>query len=413
MACAGEPYKMSRNFPSFIDSFVQYAVDSGSPEKYAKWCAVSGIAAALERKAWMWLGDRVVFPNQYILLVGGSGTRKSATADMITEIIYELDDIKFMPSQMSAAALILSIVEAGENKTFNFGGENFKNSSLFAYASEAATMLKDNEQLQEILTDFYGCGTPTFWSNKTGWVKRTIGGGKSVVFNPCLNLLGCSTAEWLNDIIGDKSIKGGFIPRFLLIEHKDQAKAKGWRGKSLNLKEGKTTKQLLVGDLNRIHRLQGEFSVDETFKPVFDKIEQAVIEKVNLNDDRQPFYNRKIVHCLKIAMVLSVDESDSLVVTGMHLAKAYDLIESIEEDMYNCFYAKGENKTLGQFIECWEIIRKKSSWKKAEILNATIRKCNPAELDQHLKALFVMGKVQIDTSEKVLRYNVLDSSPIK
>ncbi len=402
---------MSRNFPSFIDEFIRYATSSGSPEKYAKWCAISAISAALERKCWIWLGDKPIFPNQYILLVGGSGTRKSATADLITDIIYELDDIAFMPSQMTAAALILSITDAGDEKKFNYNGVDYKHSGLFAYASEAATMLKDNEQLQEILTDFYGCGTPTFWSNKHGWIKRTVGNGKSVVFNPCLNFLGCSTAEWLNDIIGEKSIKGGFIPRFLLVQHKEQAKASGWKTQDIKSQQ-RSTKPKLIQDLNKIHKISGEFIPDHTFKEVFDAFEKSVVEKINREDDKQPFYNRKIVHCLKVAMAICADQSESMTITGNHLAKAIEYVTSIEEDMYDCFYGKGPNKTLGSLIDCWEIIRKKQVWKKSEILNATIRKCSPAELDSHLRTLFEMKKIKADMSEGLIKYVVTDNSPV-
>lgn len=402
---------MSRNFPSFIDAFTEYAVGSGSPEKYAKWCAVSGIAAALERRSWTWMGDRCIFPNQYILLVGNSGTRKSATADLITEIIYDLRDISFMPAQMTAAAMLLSIVDAGENKQFHFDGKTYKNSSLFAYASEAATMLKENEALQELLTDFYQCGTPTFWSDKFGWTKRTVGGGKIVVFNPCLNLLGCSTAEWLNDIIGDKSIKGGFIPRFLLIEHNQKAKTGGWRSRTVN-HSSRTKKKALTDDLQRINNLSGEFSQALDFKEVFDNIEKIVVDQINKEDERQPFYNRKIVHCLKVAMALSADQGDSMVVTGDHLAKAFEMVESIEADMYNCFYNRGSNKSLGQFIDCWEIIRRKDVWKRGELINATLRKCSPAELDVHLKAYVDMKKIAVIPGPGYNLFKVIDDSQI-
>ncbi len=403
---------MSRNFPSFIEAFTEYAVETGSPEKYSKWCAIAGIAAALERRSWLWMGERCVFPNQYILLVGGSGTRKSATADLITEIIYELDDIAFLPAQMTSAAMLSSMVDAGENKSFVYEGETYKNSSLFAYSSEAATMLKENEALQEILTDFYQCGTPTFWSNKFGWTKRTISNGKIVVFNPCLNLLGCSTAEWLNDIIGDKSIKGGFIPRFLLIEHSAKATTSGWKSKSIN-NQGKAKKSALISDLKQINYLSGAFTESDDFKDVFNNIEKIVVEQINREDDRQPFYNRKIPHCLKVAMALSVSEGNSMVISGNHLAKAFELIESIEIDMYNCFYNRGTSRSTNQLIDCWEIIRRKPFWKKGEIINATLRKCSPYELDSHLKAYVETKRLEaVVVGPGQLAFKVLNSDPI-
>ncbi len=198
---------MKRNFPDgFIRAFLDYSKNVGAPHKFLLWSAISGVSAALERKTWVcYDGENVIYPNMYIMLIADSGiARKSTSTRPIIEIACQVPNIRMMPTQLSAASLITELKEAGDNKTFEFDGVKYPNSSVYSYSSEASATIGEKSGLdgiQVLLTDLYDCGKINLWNNKTpAWDKKTVGGGKTDIFNPCLGMLHCSTSQWLREV---------------------------------------------------------------------------------------------------------------------------------------------------------------------------------------------------------------------
>ena len=58
---------MSRNFENFVDAYFDYTKDGYVPDKFHFWCALSTVAAAMERKCWLpWAGKFMTYPNLYM-----------------------------------------------------------------------------------------------------------------------------------------------------------------------------------------------------------------------------------------------------------------------------------------------------------------------------------------------------------
>lgn len=410
---------MSRNFPSFINGFLEYSENLGAPKKFLLWSAISGISAALERKTWVtYNGLQVVYPNTYVMLVAESGIAKKSTATRaMTEIIYEVPTIMTMSTQLSAASLVEQLKEAGDQKDFNFNNIKYKNSSLFAYSSEAKVTIGDQKGLsgiQELLTDFYDCGDPNIWSDKKGWNKRTLSGGNITIYNPCLNLLACSTPAWLNEAIGKTGIEGGFASRVLFVTQKDREKTVGWLDDDDSVKEKASIKmkERLAADLRKIHKLQGRYRTTTGWRETYNEIELSVNAKLDSSGEMKSYYSRKMWHCLKLAQILAADQSDELILTPEHLIKAKELLEMIEPDMYSAFASKGENKNLTSLTLVWDVMRKRPEWSKTNLKNATFKHANGAQFDDHMKTLREMGKIMPVMHEGGIYYKVIDQTPL-
>lgn len=408
-----------RNFPSFIQAFLDYSKNVGAPEKFLLWSAISGVSAALERKTWLvYNGVQVIYPNMYIMLVADSGIAKKSTATRaMTEILYEVEDIKYMSTQLSAASLVEQLRAAGEEKTFEFDGVKYKNSSLFAYSSEAKVTIGDQKGLsgiQELLTDFYDCGDPNIWSDKKGWNKSTISGGNITVFNPCLSLLACSTPSWLNEAIGKSGIEGGFASRVIFVTQKEREKSSvGWLDDEDHPEDDPSgMRKLLVEDLSKISKLKGRYKTQVGWKEAYNKLQKEVDERIDQETEMKSYYSRKMWHCLKLSQILAADHSDDLIVTPNHLLAAKDLLESIEKDMYSAFSMKGENKLLTSFIFVWNIMRKKKIWIKQDLTKVTFRHATTPQLEDHLRMLKEMGKIEPIMDNGKIYYKVIDSSPL-
>lgn len=407
--------------PSFIDAFLEYNKNLGVSQKFLLWSAIAGVAGCLERRTWIvYNGTQVIFPNLFVMLIADSGIANKSTAGRaIMELLYEVDGIDFMSTQMSGASLIKQMSDAGSRKNFEYEGVNYKNSSLFSYSSEAKVTIGDAKGLggvQELLTDFYDCGDPNIWSVKKGWNKETLSGGDITIFNPCLNLLYCSTPTWLMEAIGKNGIAGGFASRVLFISEKERFRGNlGWLEEDeIGDKNSPEERNKLIASLNSIAKLSGRYKTTKGFKDAYN----SILEKRNAKIDENPkgemasYYSRKMWHCLKLSQILAADQSDDLIITPEHLLEACKLLESIEPDMYAPFSTTGENKNLMSFSLFWEVMRKKQKWTKQDLVRYTYKHATSAQLDEHLRTLVTMKKVQFIPTDGQIVYAVLDNTPL-
>lgn len=352
------------------------------------------------------------------MLIADSGIANKSTAGRaIMELLYEVEGLDFMSTQMSGASLIKQMAEAGAKKQFQFEGVNYKNSSLYSYSSEAKVTIGDSKGLngvQELLTDFYDCGDPNIWSEKKGWNKETLSGGDVTVYNPCLNLLYCSTPTWLMEAIGKSGISGGFASRVLFVSEKERFKGNnGWLDEDeIGQVSDKETKDKLIQDLNQIASLSGRYRTVVGFKEKYNEILAERNKKIDENpkSEMASYYSRKMWHCMKLAQVLAADQSNSLILTPDHLQAAKDLLERLEPDMYSAFQLQGENKNLLSFTHTWEVMRRKPVWTKQDLTRATFRHATSAQLDEHLRTLNAMKKIVL--IPELMIYKVLDKAPL-
>ena len=412
---------MSRNFPSFIDAFLEHNKNLGVSRKFLLWSAISGVAGCLERRTWvLYNGIQAVYPNMYIMLIADSGIANKSTASRpIMELLYQVDGLNFMSTQMSGASLVKQMSQAGEDKKFQHEGLLYKNSSLFSYSSEAKVTIGDSKGLsgvQELLTDFYDCGDPNRWSTNKGWNKDTLSGGSVTVFNPCLNLLYCSTPTWLMEAIGKSGIGGGFASRVLFVNEKERAKgSSGWIDEEdLPAKAVSENEKKLLADLQSIAQLNGQYKTSKGFKEKYNSILEERNKKVDQNPKAEmaPYYARKMWHCLKLSQVLAADQSDSMIITPEHLDAACGLLELLEPDMYEPFSFNGENKSLISFSRFWEVMRRKDSWNKRDLSVGTYKHASSSQMDEHLRTLMTMKKIMLVPEVNGFTYRVIDPSAL-
>lgn len=354
------------------------------------------------------------------MLIADSGIANKSTAGRaIMELLYEVESLNFMSTQMSGASLIKQMSDVGSRNAFEYEGIVYKNSSLFSYSSEAKVTIGDSKGLngvQELLTDFYDCGDPNVWSTKKGWNKQTLSGGDITIYNPCLNLLYCSTPTWLMEAIGKNGIAGGFASRVLFVNEKERFRGNlGWLEEDeIGSKNSPDERSKLLADLTQISKLSGRYRTTKGFKEKYNEI----LEKRNKAIDENPkgemasYYSRKMWHCLKLSQVLAADQSNELVITPDHLQSACELLETLEPDMYTPFLTSGENKNLVSFNLFWEVMRRKKQWNKTDLASSTYKHATTAQADEHLKILVTMNRIQFVPLNGQLVYRVLDSSPL-
>ncbi len=388
-----------RNFSSFIEGFLEYSKNVESPEKFLRWSALSILAGAIGRKTWvLFNGELYIHPNEYIVLVGGTGVKKSTGASMASSLIHEVKDVRLMSTQMTAASLVTQLERAGKEQQLELGNETYGNASVFFYSSEAAATLKETKgggSIITLLTDLYDCGHKG-WS-KTGWTKETISGGRIEIFNPCLNMLACSTPEWLVDSIGKQEIQGGFASRMLFVVQVGKSdRTIEWMDES-DIEKNSHLKKKLVEDLTEISKLKGQFRVHKDVRDIVNKVKHQSERFVNACPDDLfvGYFNRKMWHTIKLAQLFALDRGDTLELHAQDAERAIEWLDSIEPTMRHAFGLTGTNDKAHNLHLLWEAMRTKTQLTRQELVKMSFRNCDEKTLNEFIKTLHDMGKIQL------------------
>lgn len=408
---------MSRHFDSFIDGFLTYSKDVEAPEKFLRWSAISILAGALERKTWIvFNGTQYIFPNEYIMLVGAPGmAKKSSSSGLAFSLLQEIDRLKFMSTQLTAASLVKQLLDAGRERFVKIESEMYNNSSLYLYSSEAAVTLKEiTGSVTELMTDFYDCGPPG-WSTTRCWSKETIGGGRTKIFNPCLNMLACSTPDWLVKTIGKDEIKGGFASRILFVVQTEKPeRTVGWMDEE-SVSNNVALKLKLISDLKRISELSGQFKIEKTVRDTFNDIKKRTDKFIleNQDDTFIGYFSRKLWHILKLAQILSVNESSDLLLREKHILEALGYVEELEKNMRHAFGAVGTNDKAASLHLLWERIRQTpGTISKQQIHKLCWRDIDGKTLDEHVRMLHEMQKLRVRLVGGHVFYEIVDSTAL-
>jgi len=317
---------MARHFDNWLAGYMDYAVDGFCPDSFHYWTGVSTLAGALERKVWIpWSDEWHIYPNMYIFLVSTPGVGKSSAMRKGTdELLRTFEDVRILPSQITEARLIELM--AGARKTFSYGGNERVHSSAFFFASEASNSLKAiYGDLKACFTDWYDCGRI--------WDKGTQKDGETKIYNVCFNMLAGCTFDYLGKLIPEEEIMGGFASRLLYVVQEGRVERTPMWGASAKVNQ--ELKGKLLEDLTHIHNLTGKFKASQEVQEryvVWAKENEARLSNM-ISEKFQAFLARKHVNIMKLAMIQSVAEGNSLVLELKHWEAAETLVNDLEKHL--------------------------------------------------------------------------------
>ncbi len=165
-----------------------------------------------------------------------------------------------------------------------------------------------------------------------------------------MNVLTCSTPEWLARGTMDDSVEGGFLGRFVLPTNTSLKSIKLQALPQLN-NSLLDLRYSLIHDLQHIAKIRGLFTLDEDVQVAYKSWFEAG-EYLNKHVIDKGFFARKPVHLLKVAGLLSVAESDDLVVKMPHFEAAMRILDDVEEHVgYALLYIGATDEMrIGQYV---------------------------------------------------------------
>ncbi len=383
---------------NWLDTYLEYTSFQEAPKKFHLWTGLSTLASAVQRNIKYPRGYFNIFPNLYVALVAPSGFTKTTASDVSIKFLKEVKDIELIEEKVTSWYILQYFDELTKVK-----GE----CCVTMYAPEMKTFLGDlnKAELVAMLTSFFGCPSTSSF--------RTKGSGVAKFKNICLNLLACSTPEWLTLGTTTDEIAGGFTGRFVYI-FEDVPERSFAFPEDFVTPDIKALEKPLIDDLNHISTLKGDFIITDQAKAEY-LIWYTTRDK-ECNDERlKGYYARKRDLIFKIAMLLSVAQDDSLIIDEEILHVTWSILSNIEEKMKAAFSGivddpslKYKDRVVGQLAKA-----KGQELSRAELIKKNWNNFDGPVLDRIILNLVDAG--MLDSYNKrvkkksIIMYKLIDS----
>ena len=328
-----------RQLDNWFRAYIEYSQASDAPRLYHTWVGLATLAGAVRAHTYIDIGYSRLYPNLYVCLVGPSGGRKTTAADIGVNLLSHVDGIRIKRDKITPERIIRYLSEGIDLKSIDDQKATFDDTrNLFIYAPELATLIGTSSYSSvviEILTRLYD-NTPFEYSLVS---QEDV---KIEKFN--VNVLACSTPEWLARGIDPDSIGGGFIGRFLLPTNTSYETIK-FRALPKLTEEQLRLENMLINDLQHIATLEGEVRLDEeSYREYSEWFEsQAYMQDIVLD---KGYFVRKPIHVLKVAMLLSLAASDDMIIHYQQYKAARSLVELLDKKVEDALLYIGATDEL-------------------------------------------------------------------
>jgi len=379
----------------WLKMYAKYTEKHEAPSCYHLWTGISVIAGALERKVWTRLMFDNIYPNMYVILVGPPGRcRKSSAISIGTRLLKELPGVHFSSERITPEALIKDLADS--ESVFYMGRTLKMHSSLTAVSKELGTFLSMRlDDMLILLTDLYDS------QSHDTWTYSTKGAGVDKINGVWLNILGGTVPSFFMTRQIQESIGLGFTSRCIFIF------ADKTRKRSLAIDNSLQGK--LISALNKIHELCGEFKFKEDAWSFYEDWYLKLPADPVTIESLEPYHERKHVHVLKLAMILSASEGgNGMYITKNNIIAALNVLKDAEEHMPRVFRGTGRLATSADLERILDQIRRSDRpLSEKEILRKNYMHVTPAEIAVILETLTDIREVRMDLAGSMKMYSYL------
>jgi len=375
---AGKP--SSRELGNWLAAYSEYTLDTESPENYHLWSALSILASACRKNLVLDQGTYMVYPSMYVILIGPPGrVAKSTAIRMGRRILLGVENIFFGPDSITTQELIrqMAKISAGE-----------KQGAMTIHSSELSSLI-----------DPSGVGMISFlieiYDGDIAYRYATKGQGRDKIENPVLNILAATTPSWVATGLPIEIIDHGFVARVIFVYAERPDKLVPFP----STPDPELVRKL-TNDLDHISRLEGEFKWGEGARDRYVEYYNKLAVTMPTDYRISGFHFRKKVHILKVAMLLSIAESDELIVTVRDIETAWNLLLSVDKDMAKAFSAVGKHSGASDIERILERILFTEGMSNQQVHDEFFAMGDVRVIGQHLSMLLSMGKIERKKDEK-------------
>lgn len=377
---------LKRKLNSWLDAYIEYNEDWEPPALFAKWVGLLTLSAATQRRIWLEDANNQIYPNLFVVLVASSGVGKtSAMREAMPFVEASLGAKHISPGKITAAMFAKQFGMA--QKTDAVLGVY---TPYLVWAEEFPSFLGSDAYKSGMIADL-----TTLYDCPSRWIKETKNQGIDDLVLPYLCLGAGTTAQGIFDVLPPGTVTQGFTARIMFIHASYNNKRiveKPWNAKHIKLKE------LLLNDIQVIAQLQGPLKFSDIARTLWtDYYLYRPQADQEFNDTRlQGYAARKPFYVKKLALLISVSESDKMVIEAEHVEKALGMVTEIDDSLKRVY----EDIAPSAIIQSYsKIIRKLRAAPNHVMSRVQMQKAfayilAKKEFDEAIEALCEMGLIE-------------------
>ncbi len=390
---------MARLLNDWLEAYLKFAENTEPPLSYHTWVGISVLASALQRKVHMLWGHTKIYPNQYIILVGPSGTARKGDAITLGRPMMEHVNLKIASQRITPEALI-KIMSESITSFIDANKDLVYQAPISVIAGELSVFVgQKNLKLLADLTDLYDSHNSWEYETKHGYqTSKGQTKTKDVITGVCVNLLAGTAPDWIPTILPQEAIGGGWTSRVIFVVEP----GKGQVVANPNLvPPDKKLREKLEKDLEQIHLIIGEFqftldALDCYVAWYEDQEEKLKAGIFPIQDGRFGGYiARRATHVKKLAMCLSAARNNEMEIKLEDFEKARDLLERTEKRMATAFKGMGRSNIAELTDKVLTIIKAKKAVKRSEVLKFLYGDIDLWNLEQVQALLYGMKVIDV------------------
>ena len=328
----------------WITQFEALFADTGTPPLFARWCAISSVAAAMERKTWVVTRKGPLYPNLYTFLISPPGIGKTMAIATIRDTWKKLPNHNLARSSVTKASMIDDLNEA-KRSVFDAKAipSTYTFNSLYVTSNELEVFLPGYE------TEFIGALTDLYDGKGYSESRRTMS-IEIEIENPNINLIGGCTPGYLRDVMPMGAWDHGFLARVILIYS-------GWDGVEHDIFDEdddvtvstEAKMKQLQERLVPIGEMYGGFLFENNAKQFINNWKKQG-QQPKPDHPRLSYYcTRRVAHLIKLSMVSAASSRAKLVVTLEDVQRALDWLVEAEfamADIFKSMTAGGDSQII-------------------------------------------------------------------
>ena len=351
---------MSRQLSDWLEYYMKYTQRTEPPELYHLWSGLTALSSALRRKCYCnWGALRgFVYPNLFVSLVGPPGGRKGTAMKIAKTFVQSLDVPMGADSLGSTQALYRELIDS-EDTYVDPQGLHKKHKSLSIWAEEFQVFLSDRDQmLIPSLTDLFDCAD--------SWKYKTLARKTEDISNCWITIIGAITPSLLQSKLSQDAVGGGLISRIIFVVGQGP---KQRRALQFLTDEEEEIQQNLENDLQEIAQLSGPFTLSKDFLKAYVKwYEQDYDESGVPNEQFLGYNHRRPLHLNKVCMLVSIAESNEMVLNANHFEKALAIMQNTEQEMPNAFYGLGLSSQANVYAKFLSFIESRDTFEWSDLM---------------------------------------------
>jgi len=304
---------------------MDYTADIPSPDLFRKWCAITAISGALERRVWVETARRKLYPNLYTLLVASPGIGKTEAISYVEELWRAGRKLYVAPNNLTKAAL-LDALERSDRKIIVPGGIMEYHTLVIATDEFGVFAPAHDLEFFSVLSRIYDC--PRVHSEERRHAKKEL-----EIIHPQLTILSGVQPGFMASMLPDEAWQQGFCSRLIMVYA-------GLGVKVSLFKRNEPRKDLfkkLNSGMNSMQEVMGQLQWEPSAEAIIEKWHMEGMKPVPMHSKLQNYNQRRILHVLKLTMIACISRGEGLTISLEDVNRARDWLLEVEQVMPDVF----------------------------------------------------------------------------